>query len=71
MEEKDKILCLKCKYYFSTYDPALPRGCKLYQFRSATIPSIVVKRETGKECLGFEERKKPNEKINFMDKKYW
>ncbi len=49
---------MKCKHYFSTFDPALPRGCKLYGMKTAQFPDVIVKKESGSECLGFEERKR-------------
>lgn len=48
------VSCLKCKHYFNTYDPALPRGCKLFKLKSKIFPSDLVKKETGSECQGFE-----------------
>lgn len=51
--------CLRCKHYFATFDPQRPRGCKLYNMKTKAFPSQVVKQESGQECLGFEEKKKP------------
>ncbi len=53
--------CMKCKHYFTTFDPALPRGCKLYGMRTVQFPNLLVKRETGSDCMGFEERKRSNQ----------
>ena len=69
--KKAPIHCLRCIHYYSTHDPSLPRGCKLYQFKTQNIPSAVVKRETGKDCLGFELRKPKKSSSSFHDKKYW
>jgi len=68
--------CMKCKHYFSTFDPALPRGCKLYGLRSAQFPEQVVKKESGSECLGFEARKSGDPKKvktvrDLNDPRYW
>lgn len=68
---KDPVQCLRCIHYYSTHDPALPRGCKLYGFKTQNIPAIVVKKETGSDCLGFELRKTKPEKTSYHDKKYW
>ena len=43
-----------------THDPLSPRGCKLYDFSSIRFPSVVVKKETGQECMSFKE--KPNKR---------
>ena len=69
-----KPQCLKCNYYFSTYDPQVPRGCKAYKFRSLSMPSFVVKRETGEECAKFavKVKKEPSKKsIDLNDPDLW
>jgi len=68
---KNQIHCLKCIHYYSTHEPQTPRGCKLYGFKTQNIPAIVVKKQTGSECLGFELRQIKNKKASFHDKKYW
>ena len=70
MKEKS-IHCLRCVHYYSTHDPALPRGCRQYRFKTKNIPSIIVKKETGEDCLSYTKRKLKNEKTSFSDKKYW
>lgn len=49
--------CLKCKHYHSTYDAKSPRGCRIYGFKSMSMPSIMVKNETGKDCQAYDMRK--------------
>lgn len=78
MEENTRIQCMRCKHYHVTFDPTAPRGCKLYQFKSALMPHVLVKQSTGKECTSFEERPKRNGddnegsgKKDFNDPKYW
>jgi hypothetical protein len=51
------VHCLKCKHYMSTYDPQAPRGCRYFKIQSREFPSQVVKRESGQDCMAFEERK--------------
>lgn len=74
--------CLHCKHYFSTYDSQSPRGCKLFNFKTAQFPSWVIKRESGKECEGFEysqgylkkQKQQKEEKlkdIDLNDDRYW
>ena len=74
MTEMDKPNCLKCKHYHSTYDPARPRGCRVYGFKSMTMPTILVKNESGDDCKAFEMRKhfeKEENKFDFNRKDYW
>ncbi|MBX4262004.1 uracil-DNA glycosylase [Clostridium estertheticum] len=49
----EKINCSKCIYYYITWDPAFPKGCKLYGFKSPNLPSILVKRSSGISCGKF------------------
>lgn len=48
-----KIDCLKCTYYYVTWDPKRPKGCKYFGFKSNTIPSILVLRSSGQACNMF------------------
>ncbi|MDF1798276.1 MAG: hypothetical protein P1V81_03800 [Planctomycetota bacterium] len=52
-------LCRNCRYYFVTYEPALPHGCRMFGMQSRTLPCILVERESGAPCNGFEPRPKP------------
>ncbi|QEP34662.1 hypothetical protein APAC_1555 [Malaciobacter pacificus] len=46
----NRIICQKCLYYFVTWEPSKPHGCKAYGFKSRTIPSMVVKNSSGHPC---------------------
>ena len=72
----ERIACMKCKYYHVTFDSAAPRGCKLYGFKSAVMPYVLVKQSSGHDCTSFEAKAtKANEnesvKKDFNDPKYW
>lgn len=72
--ENARIPCMRCIHYQVTFDPQAPRGCRLYQFKSATMPYIMVKQSTGHDCHSFEEKNKKSEddgKKDFNDPKYW
>jgi len=43
-------------YYFVTWQPAQPHGCKAYNFKSAQVPSLVVFQSSGIECSYFKEK---------------
>jgi len=53
-----KADCSKCKYYAVTWQPKFPHACKLLDFKSKKIPSIVAFDSTGAECVGFEPKEK-------------
>lgn len=41
-----------------TWDPDSPRGCRAYGFKTKQIPTAVVKKSSGMDCLKYEEKKK-------------
>lgn len=53
-----KISCIKCLYYYITWDKVFPYGCKAMGFKSPRIPAAVVKESSGQECLAFVEKQK-------------
>ena len=66
-----EILCLRCKHYYSSWDPKAPRGCKLYGFISVHIPKDVVKRETGSECQGYSIKITKKKELDLNDDSLW
>lgn len=60
MEEKERIICQKCIYYYVTWQDGRAHGCKAYGFKSKTIPSMVVKSSSRMDCKLYY--KKPNTK---------
>ncbi|WP_443661950.1 uracil-DNA glycosylase [Clostridium sp.] len=54
----NKTNCCKCIYYYITWDPTYPKGCKLYGFKSANSPSILVKKSSGIACAKFTPKGK-------------
>lgn len=52
-----KVNCHKCEYFYITWDKNFPYGCKAFSFKSRLIPSIEVKKASGKECLQFKPKK--------------
>jgi hypothetical protein len=48
--------CYKCRHYYVTWDPKHRHGCRALGFKSAHIPSAVVKKSSGLDCLYFEAR---------------
>ncbi|TFG62121.1 MAG: hypothetical protein E4H36_08745 [Spirochaetales bacterium] len=45
--------CLKCVYFRVTYDPAYPRGCRVFAVKSRDLPSMEVFKATGHHCPSF------------------
>ena len=57
---KDNINCFKCKYFFITWDKIKPRGCSYFAFKSKIIPSVMVKKSSGKPCRAFNKKQQSN-----------
>ena len=53
-EPKKAPNCLKCRHFHVTWDPAFPRGCRVFGIKSKRMPSLVVKENTGHHCPSFE-----------------
>ncbi len=53
-----RINCRRCEYYFVTWEPLKPHGCKAYGFKSHQIPSMVVFQSSGSDCAMFREKPK-------------
>ena len=52
------VNCFQCEYFYVTWDQRNPRGCKAYGFKTRELPSIVVKKSSGIECLKFARKKR-------------
>ena len=48
--------CLCCRHYEVTWEPAFPRGCRLFAIKCRNLPSMEVFISTGKHCFAFEAR---------------
>lgn len=75
MENTKIIQCMKCKHYQATYNPARPRGCKLFGIESQAMPYIEVRKASGTDCQEFSLKatndNNKDEKIDYNDPKYW
>lgn len=50
--------CFQCKYFFITWDPKNPRGCKYFKFKSKALPSTIVLKSSGDNCVAFKPKDK-------------
>lgn len=53
------VNCKICQYYFVTWDPARPMGCRAFGFKSQVMPSIEVYKASGAPCKAFSPKKIP------------
>jgi len=54
--EDNRVNCYKCHFFFVTWEPSLPYGCRAMGFKTKQLPSIVVHRSSGKPCQLFQEK---------------
>ncbi|MCL1867211.1 MAG: uracil-DNA glycosylase [Oscillospiraceae bacterium] len=52
----EKINCFHCVHFSVTWDTKFPKGCGLFNFKSAGMPSAVVRKSTGSPCNGFKQK---------------
>ncbi len=53
MKPRRTIICRKCKFYYITWDTRRPHGCRAMNFKSRRPPSLVVRQNSGRECLRY------------------
>ncbi|NLT94812.1 MAG: uracil-DNA glycosylase [Clostridia bacterium] len=51
-----RINCLKCQYFYITWDKNFPRGCKAFGFKTKNLPSLVVFQSSGQSCQHFKPK---------------
>ena len=51
-----KVNCFQCKHFHTTWNPKFPRACKAYGFKTKEMPSALVLKTTGTECMQFEPK---------------
>ncbi len=56
MTNNKPINCMKCTYFYVTWDPKSPRGCKAFGFKTNLMPSAAVIASSGRPCLHFTEK---------------
>ncbi|WP_084221328.1 uracil-DNA glycosylase [Anoxybacillus thermarum] len=52
----EQVNCYACKHFYVTWDAQMPRGCRAFGFKSAMLPSIVVKQSSGASCMKFVQK---------------
>ncbi len=58
MKGQDTPNCLNCIHYYVSWDPALPRACRLFGIKSLALPALAVRANTGLPCPGFRALEK-------------
>lgn len=50
------VNCWQCRFFATSWDPALPYSCKLLGFKSRNLPCMQVLQLDGRPCQGFEPK---------------
>jgi hypothetical protein len=53
--------CQRCRYFYVTWDPERPYGCRAMQFKSKVLPAVEVFEADGTMCLSFQVRGLPSD----------
>nr|WP_088007665.1 uracil-DNA glycosylase [Indiicoccus explosivorum] len=49
-----RINCFQCVHFYVTWEAARPRACRAYGFKTKELPSAVVRRSSGMDCMQFK-----------------
>lgn len=60
MGTQRQINCLACRYFYITYEPRNPYGCKALAFKSKDMPCRVVYVSSGMQCQSFAQKAPPS-----------
>jgi hypothetical protein len=56
IDMEKEVNCIKCQYYYITWDKNFPKGCRYFGFKGKIMPSRMVKEASGEECKGFLQK---------------
>ena len=54
---KNRVSCIKCKFYYVTWDRHRPNGCKYFGFKGRAMPSSIVRNTSNEDCKAFIPKK--------------
>lgn len=57
--ESARVNCHQCKYFYVTWEPNHPNGCRAFGFKCKELPSLVVFKNSGAKCQAFEKKNSP------------
>jgi hypothetical protein len=56
LKEQGAIDCFRCIHFYVTWDKKHPRGCRALGFKCREMPSVVVLKSSGYDCLRYTEK---------------
>lgn len=57
--DSPRINCHQCIYFYVTWEPRHPNGCKFFGFKTKELPSMAVYKSSGSKCQAFEKKNSP------------
>jgi Zn-dependent M28 family amino/carboxypeptidase len=58
MQDDKKVNCFKCRYHRITWEPKFPYACDAIGFKSKSIPSLEVFKNSNMPCQLFDPKDK-------------
>jgi hypothetical protein len=55
-ENRKKNICFDCRYLKSSHEAKLPWICERFGFKGPFMPSLIVKKESQRDCRFFEAK---------------
>ena len=49
--------CRRCRWFYITWDPKKPYGCRAMQFKSQKLPALEVLEADGSVCISFKAKR--------------
>lgn len=56
MKDEKRVNCIKCKYFYVTWDTNNPRGCRYFGFKTKLMPSLAVYKSSGDKCKAYKSK---------------
>ncbi|MFC4321840.1 uracil-DNA glycosylase [Litchfieldia salsa] len=51
-----RINCFTCQHFYTTWEPQYPKGCKAFNFKTKSMPSLTVYQSSGNHCMKFSQK---------------
>ena len=55
-QDHGRTTCRGCVYFYVTYDPKRPWGCRKFGFKGKNLPAVTVFQSTGMHCAYYQQK---------------
>jgi hypothetical protein len=56
MPDKQTVTCMKCRFFYITWDKSFPYGCKAMGIKGRNMLCIEVFQISGQPCLDYQNK---------------